>query len=96
MRTTKEDIPVRIDVPGATARQKTGFGDVTGYGKMGAEYFPFGAGTDITELLRGLEGDMCQSPPLGLCGARRDYGDLHGRRGRDDANGRALPLASRA
>ena len=31
MRIAKEDIPVRIDVPGATARQKTGFGDVTGY-----------------------------------------------------------------
>lgn len=59
MRIAKEDVPVRIDVPGATVRQKTEFGDVTGYGKMGTEYFSFGAGTDITELLRGLEGDMC-------------------------------------
>lgn len=65
MRIRKEDIPVRIDVPGATARQKTDFGDVTGYGKMGAEYFSFGAGTDITELLQGLEGDACQSPHWG-------------------------------
>lgn len=65
MRTTKNDTPVRIDVPGATARQKTNFGDVKGYDKMGAEYFSFGAGTDITELLRGLEGDMCQSPHWG-------------------------------
>lgn len=52
-------------MPGATARQKTDFGDVTGYGKMGAEYFSFGAGTDITELLQGLEGDLCQSPHWG-------------------------------
>lgn len=65
MRIIKEDIPVRIDVPGATARQKTDFGDVTGYGKMGAEYFSFSAGTDITELLQGLEGDACQSPHWG-------------------------------
>jgi hypothetical protein len=65
MRITKEETPVRIDVPGATARQKTDFGDVTGYGKMGAEYFSFGAGTDITELLQGLEGDACQSPHWG-------------------------------
>lgn len=65
MRITKENIPVRIDVPGATARQQTGFGDVTGYGKMGAEFFSFGAGTDITELLHGLEGDLCQSPHWG-------------------------------
>jgi hypothetical protein len=65
MRIAREDVPVRIDVSGATARQKTEFGDVTGYGKMGAEYFSFGAGTDITELLRGLEGDMCQCPHWG-------------------------------
>ena len=65
MRIAREDVPVRIDVPGAMARQKTEFGDVTGYGKMGAEYFSFGAGTDITELLRGLEGDMCQCPHWG-------------------------------
>lgn len=65
MRIAKEDIPVRIDVPGATARQQSDFGDVTGYGKMGAEYFSFGAGTDITELLHGLEDDSCQSPHWG-------------------------------
>ena len=65
MRILKEDIPVRIDVPGAKARQQHGFGDVTGYNKMGAEYFSFGAGTDITELLHGLEGDLCQCPHWG-------------------------------
>lgn len=65
MRIAKENIPVHIDVPGAKARQQTEFGDVSGYGKMGAEYFSFGAGTDITELLQGLEGDMCQCPHWG-------------------------------
>ena len=65
MRIAKQDIPVRIDVPGATARQQTGFGDVTGYGAMGAEFFSFGAGTDISELLHGLEDDVCQSPHWG-------------------------------
>lgn len=65
MRIAKENVPVQIDVPGATARQKTEFGDVTGYDKMGAEYFSFGAGTDITQLLQGLEGDLCQSPHWG-------------------------------
>jgi len=65
MHIAKEDVPVRIDVPGAVARQQTGFGDVTGYGQMGAEYFSFGAGTDITELLQGLEGDSCQAPHWG-------------------------------
>ena len=65
MRIAKKDIPVRIDVPGATARQQRDFGDVAGYGKMGAEYFSFGAGTDLTELLHGLENDSCQSPHWG-------------------------------
>ncbi|MAO13835.1 MULTISPECIES: hypothetical protein [Marinobacter] len=65
MRIAKEDIPVRIDVPGAKARQQTEFGDVSGYNTMGAEYFSFGAGTDITELLHGLEGNRCQCPHWG-------------------------------
>lgn len=65
MRIAKEDIPVRIDVPGAKARQQNDFGDVSNYGKMGAEFFSFGAGTDISDLLTGLESDKCQSPHWG-------------------------------
>ena len=65
MRIARGDVPVKIDVPGATARQETDFGDATGYGKMGGEYFSLGAGTDFTELLRGLEGDLCQCPHWG-------------------------------
>lgn len=65
MRIAKADVPVKIDVPGATARQETDFGDATGYGKMGGEYFSLGAGTDFKELLHGLEGDLCQCPHWG-------------------------------
>lgn len=65
MRISKKDIPVRINVPGAVARQKTHFGDATGYGMIGGEYFSLGAGTDIRPLLEGLEGDLCQSPHWG-------------------------------
>jgi len=65
MRIAKDDVPVRIDVPGATARQAFDFGDVSGYGKMAGEYFSLGTGTDITELLKGLEGDLCQCPHWG-------------------------------
>ena len=65
MRIAKQDIPVRFDVPGAVARQKTNFGDATGYGVIGAEYFSIGAGTDISPLLQGLKGDLCQSPHWG-------------------------------
>ena len=37
MRIAKEDIPVRIDAPGAVARQQTDFGDASGYGKIGKD-----------------------------------------------------------
>ena len=65
MRIAREDIPVRINAPGAVARQQTDFGDAPGYGKMGGEYFSLGAGADIAPLLKGLEGDLCRSPHWG-------------------------------
>ena len=65
MRMAKQDVPVRINAPGAVARQQTNFGDATGYGRMGGEYFSLGAGADIAPLLKGLEGDLCQAPHWG-------------------------------
>jgi hypothetical protein len=66
MRIAKTDVPERLNVPGAIARQELDFGDATGYGKMAGEYFSLGAGTDIAPLLKGLEGDLCQSPHWGF------------------------------
>jgi len=65
MRIAKQDIPVKIDVPGATARQQINFGDVSGYKMMGGEFFSFSAGTDISELLHGLANDNCHCPHWG-------------------------------
>lgn len=65
MRIAKNEVPVRIDAPGAVARQKLDFGDASGYGRMSGEYFSLGAGTDISPLLQGLEGDLCQAPHWG-------------------------------
>ena len=65
MRIAKQDVPVKIDAPGAVARQITDFGDATGYGKIGGEYFSLGKGADITELLHGLEDNLCQAPHWG-------------------------------
>jgi hypothetical protein len=61
----KHEIPVKIDVPGAIARQADGFGDPSGYGALAGEYFTLGAGTDIAPLLKGLEEDACQAPHWG-------------------------------
>lgn len=65
MHINKNDIPVRIDVPGAKARQQTDFGDSTGFGKLAGEYFSLSAGTDIAPLLKGLQDDLCQAPHWG-------------------------------
>ena len=65
MRIAKDDIPIKIDAPGAVARQKTGFGDAAGYGTISGEYFSLGAGADIAPLLKGLQGDLCPSPHWG-------------------------------
>ena len=65
MPIAKADVPEKINVPGAIARQKTDFGDATGFGKIAGEYFSLGAGTDIAPLLKGLEDDLCQSPHWG-------------------------------
>lgn len=49
MRIAKDDIPVKLDAPGAKAPQSADFG--TADGVLSAEYFSLGAGTDISPLL---------------------------------------------
>jgi hypothetical protein len=39
MRVAKQDIPVRVEAPGAIARQLPNFGNAAGYGAFGAEFF---------------------------------------------------------
>ena len=63
MHITKEEVPVRVEAPGAVARQLEGFG--TADGRIGAEYFSLGAGTDLAPLLEGLEEDACHAPHWG-------------------------------
>ncbi len=65
MRIQKDQIPAKINVPGAIAQVATDFGDATGFGKMGGEYFSLGAGTDIAPLLKGLKDDACHAPHWG-------------------------------
>lgn len=65
MKLAKDEVPTRIDSPGAVARQQEGFGDPRGYGELSGEYFTLAEGTDITPLLEGLEDDTCQCPHWG-------------------------------
>jgi hypothetical protein len=66
MRVAKQDVDVRMEIPGATIRQRLEFGDVTGYSKISGEYFSLAAGVDTTPLFAGLDGNACQCPHWGF------------------------------
>ncbi|MDO8365032.1 MAG: cupin domain-containing protein [Actinomycetota bacterium] len=63
MHITKNDIPVKINAPGAVARHLPDFGVAAG--SLAAEYFSLGAGADLAPLLQGLTGDACQAAHWG-------------------------------
>ena len=65
MRITKSDVDVRMEIPGAVIRQRTGFGDATGFDTVSGEYFSLSAGVDTTPLFEGLDDDLCQCPHWG-------------------------------
>ena len=65
MRLPKDDIPVRMNIPGAVVRLQTGFGSTEGFDTLSAEYFTLSAGVDTTPLFKGLDGDLCQCPHWG-------------------------------
>ncbi|MEX2374002.1 MAG: cupin domain-containing protein [Dehalococcoidia bacterium] len=66
MRLAKDDVEVKMEIPGAVIRQRTDFGDGGGFGKVSGEYFSLSAGVDTTPLFQGLEGDLCQCPHWGF------------------------------
>jgi hypothetical protein len=65
MRVAKDSIEVKLQIPGAIIRQRTGLGDATGLGKISGEFFSLDAGVDTTPLFQGLDGDLCQCPHWG-------------------------------
>lgn len=66
MHLAKEDVDVRMQIPGAVLRQQLDFGDATGYGRISGEYFSLAAGVDTTPLFQGLHGNACQCPHWGF------------------------------
>jgi len=66
MRVAKEDVDVRLEIPGAVIRQRSGFGDASGFDRISGECFTLSAGVDTTALFQGLEGDLCQCPHWGF------------------------------
>lgn len=66
MRVAKDNVDVRMQIPGAVIRQRTDFGIARGLGSISGEYFSLSAGVDTTPLFQGLEGDLCQCPHWGF------------------------------
>lgn len=65
MKIAKDQIEIKMGIPGAVIRLKTDFGDATGFGKMSGEYLSLAKGVDTTPLFIGLEGNLCQCPHWG-------------------------------
>jgi hypothetical protein len=66
MRVARENVDVRMEIPGVVIRQRKNFGDVSGFDTISSEYFTLAAGVDTTPLFVGLEGDLCQCPHWGF------------------------------
>jgi len=66
MHVAKDDVEVKMAIPGAVLRQQTGFGSVRGFDKISGEYFSLAAGVDTTPLFQGLDGNACQCPHWGF------------------------------
>lgn len=66
MRVAKDDVEVRMQIPGAVIRQRTEFGSAKGFDTISGECFTLSAGVDTTPLFQGLEGNLCQCPHWGF------------------------------
>ena len=79
MHVSKDQVDVKLEIPGAVIRQRTDFGQMAGSDTISAECFTLAAGVDTTPLFQGLEGDLCQCPHWGYV--------VHGQLTTTDANG---------
>jgi hypothetical protein len=66
MRIEKDNVDVKMSIPGATVRQRENFGQAGSFGALSGEYFTLAEGVDTTPLFQGLDGDACQCPHWGF------------------------------
>lgn len=87
MRVAKDNVDVRMEIPGAVIRQRREFGDVSGFDTISGECFTLSAGVDTTPLFQGLKGDLCQCPHWGfVLSGQLTTTDANGARETVDAN----------
>lgn len=65
MHVPRDQVDVKMEIPGAVIRQQCDFGEMGNGGTISGEYFTLAAGVDTTPLFQGLEGDLCQCPHWG-------------------------------
>jgi hypothetical protein len=79
MRVSLDKVDVRMEIPGAVIRQRTDFGNASGFDTISCEYFTLSEGVDTTPLFEGLEGNLCQCPHWGfVLGGRLTTTDARG------------------
>jgi hypothetical protein len=66
MRIAKDQVDIRMQIPGAVIRQRNDFVSAGGFGQISGECFTLAAGVDTSPLFQGLHGDMCQCPHWGF------------------------------
>ena len=66
MHVAKDEVDVRMEIPGAVIRLRAEMGSVRGFDKISGEYFTLSAGVDTTPLFIGLEGNLCHCPHWGF------------------------------
>ncbi len=64
MRVAKEQVDIKMAIPGAVIRQRRDFGDASGYSKISGEYFTLAAGVDTTRYSRGWK-ETSVNVPIG-------------------------------
>ena len=66
MHLAKDDVDVKMQIPGAVIRQELNFGDSSGFDKISGECFTLAAGVDTRPLFEGLGEGLCECPHWGF------------------------------
>jgi len=75
MHIAKDNVDVRMEIPGAVIRQRTDFGIVKEVASMSGEYFTLSAGVDTTPLFK----DWKATSANALTGLRHTWSAHHHR-----------------
>jgi hypothetical protein len=67
MRIAKEQVDVRMQVPGAVIRQRRDFGDATGYGKISGEFFTLSEVSTPRRCSRGWRATSASARTGAMC-----------------------------